>query len=60
MKFVTIRYNSGEVYKINLEQVHHIEIYNKKIQFNFGEHWVTANKDGTLNFNEVKEVAENL
>lgn len=59
MKFVTIKFKR-ETYKVNLEQVHHIEIYDHRVEFRFGDHWIAAIKDETLNFDEVKEVAENL
>lgn len=59
MKFITIKYK-GETYKVNLEQVRYIEIYDNRVEFNFEDRFVAAIKDETLNFKEIKEIAENL
>ncbi len=60
MKFLTIKFNSGEVFKINLEQVQYIEIYEDKVDFIYQDCFRRAAKDMVLNFNEVKEIAENI
>lgn len=65
MKFVTIRYNSGryssvKILKINLEQVQYINICEDKIEFIYQDCFREILKDEVLNFNEVKEIVENL
>lgn len=60
MKFVTIKFNSGEVLKINLEQVQYIEIGEVRVDFIYQDCFRRVAKDMVLNFKEVKEIAENL
>lgn len=58
--FVTVKFNSGESLKINLDKVEYIDIYNNKIDFMFQECYRGIEKNEALNFDEVKEIAENL
>lgn len=59
MKFIMLKAKDC-TYKVNIEKVEIIKIYEDEIKIIFNDNRINVTKEGCYNFKEVKEIAENL